>query len=510
MTEPLTVQLLLRRALRRYASRPCLIWEGGFATFAETEARIQSLAAVMQRRTRPEGHIGILLNNSREFLELILACALAGRVRVPLNTRETAEAIANKLELSACGLLFTDTAWQERLAAEAVDHVPPTIVVDGSQRDDVAYDQLVRARAGTLDRVDASSRYRLSFTGGTTGTPKAVVQTHRQELALARNLLLEAFSPSATQPFVASTPLSHASGAFVLPTILGGGSLSWTDGFQPERLIDSSWLGERLTTQTFLVPTALDDLARAVPGKSHDIAHILYGGAPCPASVLERAVDAVGPRLVQLYGQAEAPMTISILTRTDHVSPRDIAGCAGNAFLFVDVAIEKDGIRLEAPEMVGEVVVRSDHVMEHYWEDEQASAARFTDDGGLRTNDLGYLDERGRLWIVGRNGDMLISGGYNVFPSEVERRLGVIDGVRELAAFGVPHPRWGEATVVAVVREPHCDVAEEAVESAARERLAAYERPKMVLFLESLPHTAVGKVSRSDLADRYRDLFATP
>jgi acyl-CoA synthetase (AMP-forming)/AMP-acid ligase II len=500
---------LVTRAFRRFAARQCIVWEGGSATYAATGERISALAAFIQERTEPEAHVGILLPNSREFLELILATALAGRVRVPLNTRETPAAVAHKLDFSSTVLLFTTDLWREKLLAEDVDAFPETVVV-GESDTGGTYEEIVgrAVEIASLERASRETRYRLSFTGGTTGVPKAVVQTNHQELALIRNLLMEAFTPSERRPFVAATPLSHASGSFVLPAIVAGGSLAWTDGFDADRLLDGSWLGEEMRTQTFLVPTALEDLVRAVDGRDHAVSAVLYGGAPCPPGLMERAAATIGSGLVQLYGQAEAPMTISLLTGADHADPSAVDGSAGAPFLFVDVAIEQDGERLFEPGAVGEVVVRSDHVMQGYWNAPEETSAKFTPDGGLRTNDLGYLDEHDRLWIVGRNGEMLISGGYNVFPSEIERRLGAVDGVRELAVFGVPHPRWGEATVVAVVPEADSTSVEEAVRAAAGERLATYERPQKVVVVDNLPLTAVGKVDRGDLAKAYHGLFS--
>jgi acyl-CoA synthetase (AMP-forming)/AMP-acid ligase II len=226
--------------------------------------------------------------------------------------------------------------------------------------------------------------------------------------------------------------------------------------------------------------------------------------------VLERAVEALGPRLVQVYGQAEVSMTICVLPAHEHADPAAISGCSGYPFLFVDVALEHDGRRIEGTDEVGEVVVRSEHVMEGYWRNAEATAERLTADGGLRTQDLGRWDERGRLWLVGRSREMFISGGYNVFPGEIERRLGAVEGARAIAAFGVPHPRWGEATVVAVVPQGDGASSDElaaTVERAARERLAAYERPKRVVVVDDLPLTAIGKVSRRDLASRFEGMF---
>lgn len=507
-----TVQSLLMDAFARYAMRPCVRWEGGVATYEETGHRVRATALQLQERTRPQGHVGILLPNGREYLELILACAAAGRVRVPMGHREPTSSLAQLIAGADCELLVTTPTRLEELRDVMGSDLPPSIlVVGGSNPADS--ESLVKhpTRNGAITLANAADRYRLSFTGGTTGAAKAVVQTHQQELALIRNLLLEVYQPGTNSTFVAATPLSHASGAFVLPTVIRGGSLSWTEGFDPERLADSRWLGDGLSIQTFLVPTALDDLARAVSPGSHPLETVIYGGAPCPKNVLERATESIGLRLVQVYGQAEAPMTICMISEVEHGDPGDLAGCVGYPFLFTEVTVEVDGTRVNEPDSVGEVVVRADHVMEGYWQNPQATAESFTKDGGMRTYDLGRWDEQGRLWLVGRSREMFISGGYNVFPSEVERHLGSVQGVREMAAFGVSHRRWGEATVLAVVPTGpgvELDELRSRVELAGRQLLAPHECPKQIVFVDELPLTAVGKVSRRDLSARFQTVFA--
>jgi fatty-acyl-CoA synthase len=505
-----TVQLLLRNAFARYRDRVCLTWEGGHATYAQTEARAGALATWLQAGVPREGHIGILLPNGRAFVEAILACAMAGRVRVALNDRETPAAIAAKVGTAECALLITDERGRERLAAE--DGVrPPVLTVDGPARAG-SYARILDGPFGwgRIAAVRPEERFRLTFSGGTTGVPKGVVQTHRQELAVLRNLLLEVYRPAAHRVFVAATPMSHASGSFVIPTVVGGGCLAWTERFAPERLVDTSWLDGAPKAQTFLVPTALDDVSHAVGAGGHSLQTVIYGGAPCGAATLERAVEAIGPRLVQIYGQVEVPMTVCVVPPEEHADPAQVAGCLGRPFLHVDVALERDGERIEQPGAAGELVVRADHVMEGYWREPEATAERLTPDGGLKTEDVGSRDEAGRIWLVGRMREMLISGGYNVFPAEVESRLGAVEGVQELAVFGVPHPRWTEAVAIAVVGPPTGGTHEQlrrAIAAAANERLAAYERPKVVVIVDSLPQTPLGKVSRADLAETYRDTF---
>ena len=501
-----TVQAVVLRALARHQDRPCLRWEGGQANYAETRRRVRALAAWMQERSDPGARVGILLHNGREYVESILACAAAGRVRVPLNERETGELNAKKIEAVGISILVTSGSGWEEVAPHLQGRRPTLLLVEGAG----GYEEACHAAVGgALSPTEPGSLYRLSFTGGTTGTAKAVMQTHVQELAMMRNLLLEVMQPSAQTAFVAATPLAHASGAFVVPTILGGGSVTWTSRFDPERLVSASWLGEDLRLQTFLVPTALGDVAQAAPER-HALDSVIYGGAPCPRPTLEAALAQLGQCLVQVYGQAEAPMTICILDKASHADLDAIDGSVGNPFLHVDVRIEVDGA--EAPEgTAGEVVVRAEHVMSGYWGHERETAERLTPDGGLLTQDLGYLDANGRLRLVGRSRELIISGGFNVYPDDVERRLGALPGIQQLAVFGVNHPRWGEAVVVAVtgdgITASDSPAVLESLRPVFNQRLANYEVPKAVVVVDRLPLTSVGKVSRKDLANRHADLF---
>ena len=502
---PVTVQGLLERAFRRHGDRPCFYWDGGEASYRETFRRCSTLATWLQHETDPGAHIAILLENSRECLEAILACALAGRVRVPLNAREAARDQAYKIDRARSAIVITTAEWWEEVRPH-LSNVPDVLLVDGP-----AFEQLLSDSSRTrrpLKRVDPGARYRLSFTGGTTGTPKAVVQTDRQELAMIRNLLLEVTPMDETAVFLAATPLSHASGAFIVPTVLRGGALAWLAKFDADAVADPRFIPDDRALVTFLVPTALSDLCAV--GSVRPGLRVVYGGAPCPLRTFEDAVNTFDGNLVQVYGQAEAPMTICVLPESYHRQDSDYAeGCVGFPFLWVEILVCVEGKPQPAGE-VGEVEVVAENVMDEDWDEPEATSEKIVD-GRLRTSDLGYFDDVGKLWLVGRSRELIISGGYNVHPIDVERRLGTLRGAHSYAVFGVPHPRWGEAVVLAVVRAtPEITEAEldgQIYEAAAA--LADYERPKRVLFVDDLPLSPIGKVSRGELTERYSQLFTS-
>jgi fatty-acyl-CoA synthase len=507
-----TVQRMLHREMNRFGRRRCFAWEGGEASYAETLARCTSVASWLQETTAPGARVAIALPNGREFLEAIVACALAGRVRVPLNPKESADTLSEKIRMVDCAVLVTTSTALQRLEQDVVATVGSVVLTDDS--DQPSFTDLASRGGGDLS-LDASpgDMYRISFTGGTTGSPKAIVQTHRQETAMIRNLLMETIRPDASSVFVAATPLSHASGAFVVPTLLRGGSLAWLDSFDPDRLVDAGWLGEEVAVETFLVPTAMADVTRAAKARGdHQLRTLVYGGAPCPPAVLAEAVEVLGGCLVQVYGQAEAPMTIAVLSREDHNDIEQAAGSVGHPFLYVDVAIVDGAGNRLSPGEVGEVLVAAEHLMSGYWTAQGVVKPEDLDSGWLRTGDLGMLDVAGFLRLVGRSRNMIISGGVNLYPDDIDRRLSGINGVAEVASFGVEHPRWGEALVIAVVPSDATRSAPqttELVETAARDRLSAYEQPKQVIVVDALPQTDVGKTDKRALVAAHSELFTT-
>lgn len=509
-----TVQRLLHREMSRYADRACLVWEGGQATYADTLRRCEAMATWLQGASAPGARVAIALPNGREFVESIAAVAIAGRVRVPLNPKESSETLSTKVDLVSCAVLITSSTVLAKLDPEVVARVSHVVLTDGDAQD--SYAAVVEGTGGDPLRLEseAADVYRISFTGGTTGAPKAIVQTHRQETAMIRNLLMETIRPDASTTFVAATPLSHASGAFVVPTLLRGGAIAWTESFDAGRLVEPGWLGREGDIETFLVPTAMADVSRAVRDRGeHRVRTLVYGGAPCPPDTLKEAVDALGPCLVQVYGQAEAPMTIAVLSREAHQDLERASGSVGHPFLFVDVAIlDEAGERLPAGE-VGEVLVAAEHVMSGYWTDSgELDVPAELADGWLHTGDLGMIDQDGYLRLVGRARNMIISGGVNLYPDDIDRRLSGLTDTSQLVSFGVPHPRWGEALVLAVVPSdrslPEADLVER-VEAVARERLSAYERPKAVIVLDEMPLTDVGKTDTRRLAEMHAQLFET-
>lgn len=493
-----TVSRVLWAALDRYGSRPCLVAEGRTWTYSEVRDRVAARATWLQANSKELAHVGILLPNSREYIEWILACAVGGRVRVPLTILDPLAVQQHKLSHAEIDVLVTTRALREEVGFDE----SRTVCVDAPEHEE--FFAAITARPALRAVPD---RYRLSYTGGTTGTPKAVVETDLQELAMMRNALMEVTRPALGTVFVAATPMSHASGAFIVPTLLGGGALSWTERFDPERLLDWSWLGAPKDVEAFLVPTAMGTLAEAARGRSGPAPRVIYGGAACPTPTLAAAIEALDGRLVQVYGQAEAPLTICVLRDEDHTDAEALAGVCGRAFAYVDVRVEgADGSPVERGE-IGEIIVRAEHTMEGYWRNEEATREKLRADRSVITNDLGFFDDAGYLRIVGRSRDLIISGGFNVYPQNVEGRFGNVVGVKQLAVFGVPDDYWGEAVVLGVVAQDGDEPAPQLVaelQRLAQANLAKFEQPKAIVGIEDVPLTSLGKPDRSALTAKYQ------
>jgi fatty-acyl-CoA synthase/long-chain acyl-CoA synthetase len=346
----------------------------------------------------------------------------------------------------------------------------------------------------------------LLYTGGTTGRPKGVV--HRsQELAV--NLLSHRIETEIgpDDRLLLSSPLPHSAG-FLLQTALLAGAVTHIErGFDALGIVDA--VHEEGVSYLFMVPTMIYRLLDAVRDDPRDLSAlrtILYGAAPMSPERLQEGLDRFGPVFMQLYGQSEAPNFITRLTREDHVTGEGerLRSC-GKAVALAEVRILDDAGEACAPGQAGEVAARTPYTMAGYHGLPEATD-KTLQDGWLHTGDIGYLDERGYLFLLDRKNDMIISGGMNVYSSEVEAAVRACPGVAQAAVVGVPHPDWGEAVVAYVVPAADGpDLDEDTLTRQCRSALSAYKRPKEFRLVESLPLTAVGKVDKKALRASWAD-----
>ena len=357
---------------------------------------------------------------------------------------------------------------------------------------------MAEAGAQTPCAVDRAldAPYRLGYTGGTTGRSKAVTLTTRGELSELSAFLTTSRPISArVETFLHAAPIAHASGAFFLPSLVRGVRSLVMSKFEAADFV--ALAARENCEHTFLVPTMLAMVLEApgVETARFALRSISYGASPIAPALLSRAEKRFGRIFAQTYGQAESPMVITCLKPEDH----DRVGSCGRPFTIVDVAVFDDEDRPLPPGERGEIVCRGPQTMAYYWNNPEATAQAFRN-GWLHTGDVGYMDCDGFFYLVDRKNDMLISGGYNVYPREVEDVLLGCDGVVEAAVVGLPDEKWGDRIYAVVSGRPGLDP--ERILAQAREKLASYKRPKGVEIWPDLPKSSANKILRRAIREK--------
>jgi long-chain acyl-CoA synthetase len=476
------VHLLLRSA-RSLPERPALaIGKRPVRTYREMASRVAKLSSglVKKLNLKKGDRLALAMKNCPEFYEVLFACWHAGLTAVPMNAKLHAKEFAYILENSGAKACF----------------VTPDLHV--SVPNGISISQLNEFLEEPTQPADVSPDdvAWLFYTSGTTGVPKGAMLTHRnmQFQSDAYFADIDRLGPgdNALHP----APLSHGSGLYGLPHFAAGGAnvIPESGHFEPEEIFEL--LEHWPNTSFFAAPTMLVRLmasaAARTPGK---LKTITYGGAPMYVADSLRAIDLFGPRLYQLFGQGEAPMTITGLSQSFHEKRIHLETC-GTARTGVEVKIFDEQDREVAPGETGEIVTRSDCVMAGYWQNPEATR-RATRSGWLHTGDVGSMDAQGFLTIRDRSKDMIISGGANIYPREIEEVLLRHPAVAECSVVGRPHPEWGEEVVAFVVRKS--DLSTEELDSLCLDNIARFKRPREYRFVEALPKNNYGKVLKTEL-----------
>jgi long-chain acyl-CoA synthetase len=473
-------QLLLRSA-RRLPEQPALaVGKRAVMTYRELASRAARLSAGLTRRfgLKAGDRVALAMKNCPEYYEVLFACWHAGLTAVPMNAKLHAKEFAYILENSGAKLCFVSPDLQAA--------VPGGI----SPRDAFSEEVLAPVEVAPEDPAW------LFYTSGTTGVPKGAMLTHRNLLFQAQAYFADIDKLGPQDAILHAAPLSHGSGLYGLPHFAAGAVnvIPESGHFDPEEifaLLDRWPNASFFAAPTMIVRLLASPAARA-PAK---LKTITYGGAPMYVADALRAIELFGPRLYQLYGQGESPMTITGLPQSAHAARERLESC-GFARTGVEVKVFDGQDRELPPGEVGEIVTRSDCVMAGYWENPGATA-RTLRGGWLHTGDLGSLDADGFLTIKDRSKDMIISGGANIYPREVEEVLLKHPMVAECSVVGRPHPEWGEAVVAFVVRRG--DVSAEDLEKLCLDSIARFKRPREYRFVEALPKNNYGKVLKTEL-----------
>lgn len=479
------------------------------ATWAQFAARTAAGAGGLREAFGlvPGDRVAIVMRNRPEYLEAMFAIWHAGLVAVPVNARLHRDEIAYVLDHSGTAVVITDSEHADDVVplVDAVERLRASVLAPGPEWDRV----LGFSPLGLVDRAPTDAAW-LFYTSGTTGRPKGASLTHRNLLMASLSYFADLDQVSPSDSIVHAAPISHGSGLYGLPHIARGAvsvvpPSGGVDGDEIAALLDR-WSGVTM----FAAPTMVKRLAAdpAVTGANLDhLKAIIYGGAPMYLADLEAAMDALGPRFAQIYGQGETPMTITGLSKAEHADrghPRWRERMQSVGFPRTDVevrVVDEDGRELP-PEEIGEVVVRGDVVMAGYWEQPEETAETLRG-GWLHTGDMGSFDEDGFLTLRDRSKDLIISGGMNIYPREVEEVLLTHPGVRAVAVVGRPDPEWGESVVAFVVPDGPAPARDD-LDRTCIERIARYKRPKEYLFVDSLPTNNYGKVLKRELRERLR------
>ncbi|MCZ7643170.1 MAG: AMP-binding protein [Pseudorhodoplanes sp.] len=439
--------------------------------------------------------VAIVAKNSPEYLEMLYAIWHAGLAAVPANAKLHGAELGYILEHSGARVCFASAPLDAKIAPHAPKSLERLIVV--GSRD---FETLFAADPVDVTARGADDLAWLFYTSGTTGRPKGAMLTHRNLIQLSHAYLAEVDPTQPGDPILHAAPMSHGSGLYIMPHVmrLGANVIAESGGFEPQEIFDVVRHWPRLSM--FAAPTMVKRLVESPADCiAENFRTIVWGGAPMYFEDAVRALERFGPRLVQIYGQGESPMTITTLSRQDiaagdHPRWRERLLSAGRPFACLEVKVTDAQGRALPAEETGEILCRGDVVMPGYWNNPQATAASLKD-GWLHTGDIGAFDADGYLTLKDRSKDLIISGGSNVYPREVEEVLLRHPAVREVSVIGRPDREWGEVVVAYVVGE----AAGEELDALCLSAIARFKRPKDYVFIEALPKNNYGKILKTEL-----------
>ncbi len=466
-------------------------------SFAELGQRVSQAARQFRRLSgtaRPR--VVLASHNSLAMLVCILAVYETNGVLVPLTPGNPEAELRQQIEVARPDLVIVDRTARALRDGQNV----PVVVLDA----DFNADAGTGSGEGTSDRpdpapeeADGGDLMAIKFTGGSSGRPKAVLQSVRCLNTMIASLL-QVFRFGADERFLVSPPMTHGAGTFVLPVLAAGGCLVIVDGARAASLLDA--LASQRVTSTWVPPTLLYQLIdqqMAQPRALPALRQLLYGGAGATMERLLQARRLFGPVIGVTYGLTEAPVIIAGMHGQDSADDANL-GSAGRAGPLTRLAIMgADGLLVGTGE-TGEVVARGDLLMSGYLDMPAETRAALADDW-LRTGDIGHLDARGFLFIKGRSKDVIISGGFNVHPADVEEALARHEAVAESVVFGVPDAHWGERVEAVVELKAGSQVDGEALRAFVREALGGVRTPKTIHLIERLPRNPLGKVQKREL-----------
>ena len=482
----------LTRALTTAPGACAMVCQDTRRTYAELGARCRRLGGAMRKLgLAPGDRVGVIALNSDRYLELYLGLPAAGYVLVPVNSRLAPAEMRAILDDAGVSVVFADAEYPGAAGVSQVLTIPGDYEDLLGAADEVPFD----------DAVTENDLAALFYTSGTTGAAKGAMHTHRSLVSSGLHFM-------ATWPFdrqtrwLVASPMFHTGGILAtLATVWAGGTHVIMPRFDPDLAVDL--IEREAVTHTLLVPTMLAMAASAQLARPRDVSSLRYlshGASPISSETLRRTREAFpGAELLHVYGTTETTPITTLLPHEERILDTPLIRSCGRPAVGVEMRIVDDAMAHLPPGAIGQLTVRSPSVMAGYWRKPEATAQVMRGDWYL-TGDLGYMDEESHVFLVDRAKDMIVSGGENIYSTEVEDALGSYPGVQEVAVFGVPDPRWGEA-VYAVVFSSQRVTADE-LAAHCRERIAGFKVPRRIeVCTGPLPKSAAGKILKRKLRE---------
>ncbi|MCH6586881.1 MAG: AMP-binding protein [Proteobacteria bacterium] len=502
---------LLHRSAASDRDRPALaLGTAPWCSYGELARRSAALAGCLRGRfgLGPGERVALAMVNGPAFIEVLYACWHAGLAAVPINAKLHPAEFRYILEHSGARLCFATDRLAEAIAPETADLATLDALIDIGKAGQPSPEYRALLDGDGVDMVERGpdDLAWLFYTSGTTGRPKGAMLSHRNLLAMTLSYFADVDRVAPGDCIVHAAPMSHGSGLYNLPHIAMGALqvVPESGQFDPPEVF--ALIAHYPGAAMFAAPTMVKRLVehpQAARAGTGNLKTVVYGGGPMYVEDLKQAMARLGNRFVQIYGQGESPMTITALSRAEHMNrdhPRYEARLAsvGRAQTVVEVRVaDRDDLSLPPGEL-GEVLLRGDSVMLGYWDDPEATAAALQG-GWLHSGDMGVMDEDGFLTLKDRSKDVIISGGANIYPREIEEILQRHPAVLECAVVGRPHAEWGEEVVAFIVARPGAALETAALDALCLARIARFKRPRVYRLVEALPKNDAGKVLKTEL-----------
>ena len=498
--------------------RDCVVFEGKRYTYSEINDRVNQLAHALDGMgVRKGDRIGMLSVNCNQHVEAYFATAKLGGIYVPLNFRSKAEELDYMINRAEIKVLFAGSRYMDLVGSirAGLPHLQRVVSVDGGEKGN--YEELIAPEP--IDEIMAEIADDditiLMFTSGTTGRPKAVPLSHDAFVVFALENV-EPASPDLEERNILTVPLYHVAGIQAMfPAIYGGRTLIMMRQFELKEWMETA--EREKATRAMLVPTMLKWIVDNPDFNKYDLSSlsvVTYGAAPMPFEVIKKAIEIMPQvRFINGYGQTESASTLTTLGPEDHriVGTEEekqkkwkrLQSSIGKPLPDVAIRIVDDQGRVVPSNTPGEIHAKGPRIMKGYWEDEQKTAQTMTSDGWLRTGDMGYVDEEGYVYLTGRADDLIIRGGENIAPEEVEEVINTHPKVAESGVIAVPDAEFGQQPFAFVVLKQGESATPEEMMEFCRERIASFKRPRGVEFIDELPRNPMGKVLRKKLREQY-------